>query len=273
MTDRLQGLNLAGLFELALEGGDGGSPVAGGSGEDPTPGGEPEQTSLLVGSDGPLKPRPKILRGGQVGQVEALVETRDHFRRRLLVGTVFILLGVGVFLARDLLLTPPPTQVWQRLAVIGVAATAGAGLYWRPSASWRQLRLTEIVLFWTTALWFAADRYHYTWSAAIREDAPGVLFAIAFAVLFYFALTVGYGIVVPNTWWRALRVTALTAAMPFAIVGLLYLRAPAAFDFVRRTMSLVQLTSLGLMLAIGFGLAAVGTHRLRFLREAAVAAR
>jgi len=187
-------------------------------------------------------------------------------RSRMRAGALTIAIALILWHVRDIY-EGFVYMAWIRVGLIAFYGASAALLYSQREMSLRQLRALEIGLFSIVALWFTADRYHFTLEAATDRDAAAVIFAVAFSAMIYFSFLIAYAIFVPNTWKRALLATGLMALVPVAVIESLRIRQFEAYSFVRETLTFAQMTSMGLILLVGVFIATLGTHRINTLRR------
>ena len=202
-------------------------------------------------------------------------ETESLLRGRLQVGVWMIMVGLALFVIRDLVYHPeqPRATVADWVDTFGVrallvafyAATVALLRSTRP-LTLRQLRHLEVVILWAVALWFASDRLYFTRQAIFQQDAGDTLFAVAFSVMTYFALLSAYGFFSPNTWKRALGMTSLLALTPLGVLAVVGVTDADAVRFLLDSGTGSQISSMALMLAIGVMIATWGSHRIHTLR-------
>ncbi len=200
------------------------------------------------------------------GTAKITGEIKRVLRSRMRAGALTIAIALTLWLMRDIY-EGFVYMAWVRVGLILFYAVSAGMLYSEREMSLRQLRAFEFGLFSIVALWFAADRYHFTWEAATDGDTPALIFAVAFSVMIYFAFLIAYAIFVPNTWKRALLATGLMALVPIAVIEALRVRQFEAYSFVRETLTFAQMTSLALILLVGVFMATLGTHRINTLRR------
>jgi len=201
-------------------------------------------------------------------------ETESLLRDRSRVGALVIFIGVLLFIVRDMLVLDlgavGSAEWWwaylPRFGVLALYAGAIALLSGPHALSLARLRQLEVPLLWIVALWFAFDRYVYTREAIARGSAVETVWALAFAAITYFAFLSAYGFLVPNTWRRALEMTAPLAVAPLVVPALIAWRDARARAFLIDAGTVPMLTSMALMMAIGVMIAAWGAHRIHTLR-------
>jgi serine/threonine-protein kinase len=201
-----------------------------------------------------------------VGTAKITGEIQRLLRSRMRAGALTIAIALSLWLVRDIY-EGYVYMAWIRVGLIAFYSLSAALLYSQWEMSLRQLRGLEVGLFTIVAMWFAADRYHFTWEAATDGDTAALIFAVAFSVMIYFAFLIAYAIFVPNTWRRALLATGIMALVPIAVIEALRVREFEAYSFVRETLTFAQMTSMGLMLVVGVFIATLGTHRINALRR------
>jgi serine/threonine-protein kinase len=145
------------------------------------------------------------------------------------------------------------------------------GILWgRQHLSLRALRVIELALFGTTAVFFAWLQYldfhqDTLFEVAQKGQEPTVLrLAVSSSVLRWFFLIVLYGVFIPNTWRRCALLVGGTAL--FAIV-----LAPLALALEGRLNWELgaALADMVILMPTGVAVAIFGSYRLQLLREQA----
>ncbi len=215
---------------------------------------------------------------------EISTETESLFRGRLQVGAWMILLAVTGFLVKELIVPPDSApnfrasfgtpaflrNVWDsfggRAFLLMFYVAVIVLLRGRRRLSLGQLRVVEAAILWAVALWFMIDdRVRYTREAIEQQDPVETLWAVALAVMIYFALLSAYGFFAPNAWKRALWMTGLIALMPMA-VSVLVGATDSEAAFLMESVTMTHRVGMGLTLAIGVMIATWGAHRIHTLR-------
>jgi len=219
------------------------------------------------------------------GPAEIYAETESLLRGRLQVGAWMIVLGFLGFVVKELVAPPlvdtPPglvrllgADVAEQLYRFGGRAFLllfyGAIIVLLRSPrrlSLGQLRVLEAAILWVWALWFISDRVYWMRRAIDERDEVATLWAVAFAVMIYFAVLSGYGFFAPNAWKRALWMTGLLALTPVAIVVYVGAMATdgAAAAFLMEQVTVGYRLAMGLTLGIGVMVATWGAHRIHTL--------
>jgi len=212
--------------------------------------------------------------GAQGAPAQLERETEALLREILKAGSLVVILVLGGFLVRDIMFSTLPYSVAPRAALIAIYAALGVLLVSRRPLRLRQLRACEFCILWLVALWFATDRYHFTLEWAVRRDVAQVMFAIDFSVLAYLFLSTTYGIFVPNTWRRALKMVGAMVSMPVVVLLAVRVFHPEEFAFIwAEVLAINHVTSLALMLLIGLLVPIWGVHLIHSLRRAAFEAK
>jgi len=149
---------------------------------------------------------------------------------------------------------------------IAVTAVASALLWSRRPLSMNALRIVELVIFGSVAVffgWLQVDTYHD--GALLRAIVPGneaLIFRLVgkAAALRWFLLIVLYGTFIPNTWKRCAVIVGSLALLPviLMIVGSLLDRTTAASV-------LSALPETGILMATAAAIAVFGSHKIREL--------
>ncbi len=222
---------------------------------------------------------PSTARGGRTATFalgsgpQISTETEELLRGRLQVGCWVIFVGLLLFVVRDLWWGTDDAFFVDRVVLLMFYGVSGALLRSNVRLTLRQLRLFEAAIVWLVSAWFAYDRYYYTGVAIDDGDATGVLWAMAFSVMVYFAFLSAYGFLAPNTWRRALRMTMFIAATPFLVLLALALTHPGADSLLLRAATTAQLTSMALVLVVGVMITTWGSDRIHTLRVEAFEAK
>ena len=136
---------------------------------------------------------PSTARGGRTAtfalgsgpQISA--ETEELLRGRLQVGCWVIFVGLLLFVVRDLWGGTDDAFFLDRVVLLMFYGASGTLLRSHVRLALRQLRLFEAAIVWLVCAWFAYDRYYYTGVAIDDGDATGVLWAMTFSAMVYFA--------------------------------------------------------------------------------------
>src|SRR5262245_29546970 len=200
-------------------------------------------------------------------------------RRRLRQVVLVFLAAYAAFLLRDTLSPRREGLYFQKVMFLVVTPVqlALAGLSWSVwASSLRRLRAIEIAVlavfvatvgsiqFDWLCYWQGLDYYVYGEHAADGQIMVGNTWVIP-----WFALIVGYPVIIPNPPRRALAVALATAALPY-LVTLLALAASPRIGWAQTWMMFVQYT---IWCPIAVGLAAYGAHQAGMLRRQAYEAK
>jgi serine/threonine-protein kinase len=210
-------------------------------------------------------------------------EITELLRSRLRIVTLIGLGAFSLFLVRALL--SHGHQEYNELGFgglthilhMGVIATqlVLAGLLWsRLPLSECRLRLFELVFFGTMGAFFAWLHYAWfhngkvlDWSCKGLEQIV-VRLASNNSALRWFALVVGYGMFIPNTWRRCALIVGIIAVTPVAMsvaIGLLdEVMQPYAYDLV---------IDLSLFMCLAATIAVFGSYKISALHHEALQAR
>jgi hypothetical protein len=116
----------------------------------------------------------------------------------------------------------PDNGVWWRLAVPFAESLIGAVVLWRARGmSLRSLRGWELVCFATDAAFHGYDRFErlaYPDVAVQLAPTTAIGFAGLSTLQGFVTLILAYGVLVPNTRWRSLRVVAVLTAVPLVAI-------------------------------------------------------
>jgi serine/threonine-protein kinase len=149
-----------------------------------------------------------------------------------------------------------------RLVVLFTAVVVIGVLRRRRTPTLRTLRALEWSLLGVNTFYFALDQlalFRYEeWGSIVPESLRGnVLDMSAHSnVLLWFAYMVGYGLVIPNTWWRCARVVLSIALIPVAVIlGLGYWEGTLG-QLLDAILEMVG------WLAIALAIAVYGSHKI-----------
>jgi len=196
-------------------------------------------------------------------------DTEVLLRSRLRALVVLVAAAMGLFLARDLLGFGPTTSAWHlgglsalflSLAALGTLLSSGFPL------NLRGLRIIEFTVLGAQTAWMAYVQYSYVVSWTQQGNQTFVLGQIDAAALQYFALIVSYGVLIPNTWARALRVAGFVAVVPFVVFGAMSFREPGSTAI---QLSTAEYVTLGVEIGIGVMIAVASAHIIHSLRKVA----
>jgi serine/threonine-protein kinase len=204
-----------------------------------------------------------------VGALEGLLHRRLLFVALLTLAPSLIFLVLNLFHS-DL----PPFVSRAGLAFHGVVALVTgilALILWlRKHIAMCRLRLIELVLFGSLALFFAWLQYESflhgplveasqcTWAPLILREAIG-----SSSTRWFFIIII-YGVFIPSTWRRCLLVSIGLALMPMILTPLAALHhTPLQGELA------YSLFTLGTLLALAIAIAVFGSHRIQVLEEQA----
>jgi eukaryotic-like serine/threonine-protein kinase len=216
-------------------------------------------------------PRRAVLEGSDP---RLSAETQALLRVRLRAASLVLLVGFGLFFARDLLLSgrDRTIQVFHATLLAFLAASR-AWLSGRRAVTLRRLRAIELAIFGLSALFFATVQYRHVLLHIRRDDVVGAVATIKGSVLFLFALMSLYGMFIPNHWRRAAMVVVPMALVPNVVMGVLRIGHPELKTFARRVATFEMVSDNQLMLLIGAMTAVYATHIINSLRTEAYEAR
>jgi tRNA A-37 threonylcarbamoyl transferase component Bud32 len=204
-------------------------------------------------------------------------ETQSLLRTRLRAAALVLFLGSGAFLAWSAATgglpetRHPELQGGQRLMFgfhlfhVTMLGLASAVLHLRGQyLSLRQLRLTELAIFFWTALFLLMVQHFYSLYCATEyqflPNPAGLWLMLIFT----------YAIFIPNGWRRAAVVIGLLATAPVAW-NIFDMTSFAAIAQCRDKYD--EFPTLVLMMATGFGASVLGTHMIGNLRREAYEAK
>jgi serine/threonine-protein kinase len=229
--------------------------------------------------DGPLVPAPPVGSGASSRLEE---ETRRLLLRRLRV--VCPLLALCVVAVLGLFLGGVMDPLYMRgteglsggmVIAAGLAALLSPAVVWaRGDLSLRALRGVELVVFGLMAAFLA--KYRYTslthgpagdWEGPAHQDLFVSHVAIVNNALWHF-LTISYGVFIPNTLRRCVRVVTVLVVTPLAVTVLAASQQPEVRD---QLTFLLSTTALGMLFSAA--LAVFGSFKISTLQREALAAR
>ncbi len=234
-------------------------------------------TSLLSPSEASSERRPSRCRvamslcGGSAfqGALSSLLQ------RRLLFVALLTVAPSLIFFVLDLIDTNLPPHLSGRARIFHggvtlVTALMAVVLWRRKHLSLRPLRIIELVIFGSLAVFFAWLQYrdfnHGPLSEAFHcPQAPLILEqAVGNSSTRWFFLIVLYGVFIPNTWRRCLLVTLGLALTPLILTPLAASRdGPVEAEMFFSLLKMATLASLAIAIAV------FGSHRLQLLQAQA----
>ena len=210
-----------------------------------------------------------------------LLPTSDFeelLRQRLYVCGWILLMGSSMFLAKNvwdasLLQSGFDAILCSRLAVLLTACLVIGIVRSHPNLTIGKLRGLEWALIgvntWFFTL-FQVDEFRSAeWGLIAAHGYEGDVLSLTAesSVLRWFAFVVGYGLVIPNTWWRCARVVLIISLFPIAAI--------LAVGFVENTLGQLMdcFLEMVLWLTIALAIAAYGSHKIGQLTKQANEAR
>jgi serine/threonine-protein kinase len=203
------------------------------------------------------------------GQLQCLL------RGRLQLVVLITLFPVAIFFIRNVL-HPHPNSLFASIAIAlqllsFVVNIALAGVLWsRFHFSLRTLRLIELAIFGTFALYFSWMQFDYAYHDLLsvvtnngqKSDALRLL-SLGLSVRWFF-LIICYGVFIPNTWRRCALVVGCTALLPLVI------SAATALGMNQFDADLVTaLFDMEVVLVTACIIAVFGSYRIHVLQEQA----
>lgn len=196
--------------------------------------------------------------------------TERLLQRRLRAAAFLLGLGFGLFLVRRLFVGSP--YWWFHVAVVLLLFAAWGLLRHFPSMSLRRLRIIELIVFGVPVVELAFHQHaHILYHARVGE-AGLALAAVKSTTVYFFAVIVVYGMLIPNSWQRAAIAVLPIAAMPLLLTALLIHRYPEVAITVPEIGRFAQKSDDFLMLLLGVVCAVFGTHIINSLRTEVVRA-
>jgi eukaryotic-like serine/threonine-protein kinase len=206
-------------------------------------------------------------------------EVQTLLRKRLRIGALIALAGIALEVL-SLVLGPvlfssgsffPFSLVINTVALAVIGALAR--ILWRESAlSISQLRMIELILLSTLVGIESWPLYQIlqTWLPKLVVVGEFPVIALAHSSsLFWVTLIIGYGALVPNTWYRRVAVLTVMSLIPLAVGAIVGLMG----DGVPVRMALRFLFQMGMWLAIAVSVSVYASHRIEVLRQQASEAR
>jgi eukaryotic-like serine/threonine-protein kinase len=175
----------------------------------------------------PVRPV-QVLASGASGSVPT-AEFEGMLRERMHVSGWILLLGFSAFLVKDIVdgtyfETGRGAILCAHLAVLLTAALAIGVLRSPRALTLRTLRALEWAILGANTCFFSAyqlvDFQSASWASIAAEGHHTDVLDLTAdsSVLRWFAFLVGYGLVIPNTWWRCARVVLGIALFPLAVI-------------------------------------------------------
>ncbi len=202
-------------------------------------------------------------------------EMSSLLRSRLRLAILVVLVGFILHFARNAFQLGPiyghrPLYLWFAGCEIAVMASASGLLWSRRPLSMRHLRIIELTIFGSIALFFAwlqVDTYHDR--VILQAIVPGneeVVYRLVClsATLRWFLLIVLYGTFIPNTWRRCAALVGSLAVFPLVLMI-----AGSALDQATAPYILSSLPETIILLATAAAIAVFGSHKIRELHEKA----
>jgi tRNA A-37 threonylcarbamoyl transferase component Bud32 len=202
----------------------------------------------------------------------------ELLRQRLYVCGWILLMGSSVFLAKNvwdasLIRSGFDAILCSRLAVLLTACLVIVIVRSHPNLAIAKLRGLEWAVIgvntWFFTL-FQVDEFRSAeWGLIAADGYEGDVLSLTAesSVLRWFAFVVGYGLVIPNTWWRCARVVLIISLFPVAAI--------LAVGFAEHTLGQLMdpLVEMVLWLAIALAIATYGSHKIGELTKQANEAR
>jgi serine/threonine-protein kinase len=189
-------------------------------------------------------------------------------RKRLLFAATISCIAFGVYVVTLLDLFSDPITIALHAVVLPLFAALACLLWSRRPLSLRQLRSIEVVMLGCLMLFFSWMQCNFFFLrhrlAIIGIDWVDMIF-LARSMSFSWAVAlIAYGLLIPNTWRRALVFVGGMALWP------VLLNAVLAFSYFPLGDAWMYLREFSFDVAIGAALAVHGANRLEVLRQAAV---
>jgi serine/threonine-protein kinase len=227
----------------------------------------------------PHEPAPDAVRPAGAN-TRADREFLDLLRRRLrVVGVLlsaahlcFAVVGVVEWVTKPVGPGYGPAMVFY-LSITFILVAASAALWSPRPLPLPALRTVELVLVGLAALYQAVTMPRNLVVEGLMDQGyrAGVTVA-SFFTLNWFAIVVGYGVLVPNTGGRTARVVGVLAAVPVGLYFACGLVADGVWPGYRQEL-VIDTVVFAVFMAVGAAIAVYGSHRIETLRREAVAAR
>ena len=192
------------------------------------------------------------------------VETRELLRTRLVAVSLILVVAIGLFAVRDMALGHLAPALRAGLVAAGLAAVIAVLRSGRPR-SYTSLRLVELAVFGVVCGNSALGLYTELLQAhGDLVQAATVSKNITFS---FYAVTVAYGMFIPNTWRRAATGAVALASVPLLLRLVLRLRHPELAPFYQGVASAEIVSGSAIMMFIAVLQAAYGAHAIHALRR------
>lgn len=193
-------------------------------------------------------------------------ETHVLLRTRLRAAALLLLVGFSSFLVFSLIAFDPTRHIadirWLQLGVIATLALSVAVLYRACPRSLKLLRICELLIFATPALFFMVLQPLAMMKAA--EQGQWLNPVACWMILIF-----TYATFIPNTWQRAAVVSGFFSLIPVAIMLAVRSQSPA----VAQIMHVAHVVEVVLIMALSAATAIYGVHLIGSLRREAFEAR
>jgi len=191
---------------------------------------------------------------------------------RLRVAARVIAMGLIAFAVRDLFI---PDATWPGLRVAMIAVFVALAFLLRSDIrlDLSALRRLEVAMLASLSAWFMIDRVVTLSRQTVTGSAADIVYAIDFTTIVFVAFITAYAVFVPNTWVRALKVTAPLALAPAAATGIAWALYPGGREALAEAITFVGMSSRTLMLVLMVAVAASGARLIHSLRQEVYEAR
>ena len=133
--------------------------------------------------------------------------TQELLQSRLRAVTLMLTIAFGLYLLRSFFFfstSQPIILGYHILLTIGLAA--GYILLSARRLATNRLRMLEITIFSSTAIFFALVQYYSIVQATKRGDAALLVAGMKSSLIYLYSMMILYGMVIPNHWRRAAAV-------------------------------------------------------------------
>jgi eukaryotic-like serine/threonine-protein kinase len=203
-------------------------------------------------------------------------ETRDVLRNRLRIAAVLFFIGFFAFLLRWPFYWDEWGQpgyrwlLYPHIAVTLLLGLLSIKLCRRCTLTLPMLRLAELLVFGGPAVFFLLKEYHEVTTAVTLADGHAF---VPLLVAPWMLVIFTYTIFIPNTWQRALAVTAAVAALPIGLMIYLGYTVPFLSSVLSRPEYEGFISGQVMVLGIAVLVGTVGVQTIGTLRREAFAAK
>jgi len=227
------------------------------------------EATLIVDDDSESRAPIEMIEGSGP-QLVTEIQSLLHVRLRAVA--LVLLLAVGAFYIRGYFTATSPVRQLHLCVTIGLAV-AVVFLHRSSSPSMAVLRRVEWMLFGGVTLFLGVFQFETVLALGQQGNAIESLAAVKSSVIYVFGTIILYGMFIPNTWQRALKVVLPMACQPPAVMMLLRAGRSDATDLIASIATFRHVADDLLILALGVLASTYGTHTINELRREAFKAR